>query len=168
MSLEETLARVRADIESGNLGKARDRLHGLISNRPSDFLLREDLGEVYWDLGDPAMAGRWWYFAEEPTPQMREAIAAFESRHGGEPGAVLRALKVHFPPPTPYVTARLLDLESRARKAGTFREPRKRQDARRSSSRVASALLQYGCMTLIALVAVLAIVGFVTVLKSFR
>ena len=73
MPIEETLARIEGEIAAGDLGKARDRLHGLLSTYPADLMLRRKLGDVYWRLQYPEMAGRYWYLVEEKSPQMLEA-----------------------------------------------------------------------------------------------
>ena len=64
MTKESILARVGVDVASGDLGKARDRLHTLVFEHPDDLLLRERLAEVYDSLQQPAQAGRYWYLTE--------------------------------------------------------------------------------------------------------
>jgi hypothetical protein len=44
MAIEQTLNRVERDIASGDYGRARDRLHGLIATYPNDLALRRKLG----------------------------------------------------------------------------------------------------------------------------
>ena len=51
------LTRVLEDIHRGDLGKARDRLHGLVARFPDDLSLRTRLAEVYSELKYPRMAG---------------------------------------------------------------------------------------------------------------
>ncbi len=65
MSKPETLRKVEYDIRNGNLGLARDRLHGLMLSYPDDLNLRVRLGEVYSMLQQPVMAGRYWYLVAE-------------------------------------------------------------------------------------------------------
>lgn len=90
---EETLGAIEADIASSDLGKARDRLHGLIATYPNDLALRLKLGQVYWQLQHPAMAGRYWYLEEGESPTMTAACQAFERSCGDDPVKVLHALK---------------------------------------------------------------------------
>ncbi|MFJ8231694.1 DUF6584 family protein [Streptomyces sp. NPDC094448] len=79
MPLEKTLARVDADLASGRIPVARQRLRGLVSSFPADPALRRRLAEVYRLYGEPAEAGRWMYLAAD-----RDAAetAAFEKRYG--------------------------------------------------------------------------------------
>ena len=90
---ETTLARIEREVAAGNLGKARDRLHGLIATYPDDLTLRRRLGDVYWRLQYPAMAGRYWYLEEAKSPDMVQACAAFEAACGNDPVQMLLALK---------------------------------------------------------------------------
>jgi hypothetical protein len=90
---ERTLARIERDLAEGDLGQARDRLHGLIVTYPDDLTLREKLGDVYWRLQYPAMAGRYWYLEEEKSPDMVRACAAFVGACGNDPVQMLLALK---------------------------------------------------------------------------
>ena len=90
---EETLHRIQADIAASDLGKARDRLHGLIATYPDDLALRLRLGQVYWELRYPSMAGRYWYLEEEKTPDMTAACLLFERSCGGNPVNLLLGIK---------------------------------------------------------------------------
>ena len=93
MSKETVLAQVEANLQRGDLGKARNRLHSLVFNHPNDVALRSRLAEVYHRLQFPVMAGRYWYLEEHPTPETQEAIAAFRRSCGDDPLLMLSALK---------------------------------------------------------------------------
>jgi hypothetical protein len=170
MPRDATLARIRAEIEAGDLGSARDRLHGLISSYPGDLRLRRELGEVYWALGDRAMAGRHWYLVVEKSPVMEEAVKAFERSCGGNAGHMLRSLKLLADPATldpPAAGAIYEELRIRAGAA-----PWRRRDGDRSGEGkgmpLQSTIIQYGCMVLLVAVALFAVIGLVTVLDSLR
>ncbi|WP_371922588.1 DUF6584 family protein [Sporosarcina sp. Marseille-Q4943] len=87
------LKRIEEDIESDDLGKARDRLHGLISTYPNELELRKKLGDIYFELKYPAMAGRYWYLEKNKTPQMKKACIVFENSMGNDMDKIARALK---------------------------------------------------------------------------
>jgi hypothetical protein len=78
VSSKPDLKRVRADIRRGDLGRARERLHGLLSSYPENLDLRKRLGEVYWSLQMPAMAGRYWYLVKDKDERMLKACRMFE------------------------------------------------------------------------------------------
>ena len=93
MSKESILARVGVDVASGDLGKARDRLHTLIFEHPDDLSMRERLAEVYDSLQQPAQAGRYWYLAEPRDGRMANARTAYEQLVGKDPLQLLAGLK---------------------------------------------------------------------------
>ncbi|MGM7722155.1 DUF6584 family protein [Metabacillus sp. Hm71] len=88
-----TLKKIEEDILKNDLGKARDRLHGLISTYPNELELRKKLGEIYFELKHPSMAGRYWYLEENKTPEMIKACIVFEKSMGNDPIRIARALK---------------------------------------------------------------------------
>ena len=98
MSLEQTLERIDKDLANGDLGKARDRLHGLLASHPGNLLLRRKLGDVYAKLQFPSMAGRYWYLEEEKSPEMVAACAVFEKECGNSPVVLLLAIKYKADP----------------------------------------------------------------------
>ncbi|GEM_PF-762758 len=92
------LSRVQDDIQRGDLGKARDRLHGLVARYPDDLTLRARLAEVYAELQYPRMAGRYWYLEPEKTPGMLEACRTFEESCGRDALQMLLAIKFRGDP----------------------------------------------------------------------
>lgn len=98
MSKEETTRKIEQEIDHGDLGKARDRLHGLVRTYPEDMDIRDRLGEILWQLQYPAAAGQWWYLLPRDTEPRRIACAAFEARYGGDAREIFRRLKA--PPST--------------------------------------------------------------------
>ena len=93
MSLQQTLERVDLDIKNGNLGKARERLLGLLVSFPDDLSLRKRLGDIFWKLQYPGMAGKYWYLEEEKTTEMELACGILEKQNGNDPLHILLALK---------------------------------------------------------------------------
>lgn len=98
MSVEQTLENVEQDIAAKNYGKARDRLNGLIGAYPENLALRRQLGEIYWQLQYPAMAGRYWYLEEDKSPEMINACKTFEHSCGNNSYQILRSLKFQGDP----------------------------------------------------------------------
>ncbi|WP_076756417.1 DUF6584 family protein [Edaphobacillus lindanitolerans] len=89
----KTLMKIEMDIENQDLGRARDRLHGLISTYPNELKLRRRLGDVYHLLQYPAMAGRYWYLELDKTADMVSACSEFEKAMGKDPVRIARAVK---------------------------------------------------------------------------
>ncbi|PFN28960.1 DUF6584 family protein [Bacillus cereus] len=90
---KKTLKRIEEDIENNNLGKAREGLHGLIFTYPNELHLRKQLGDIYYKLQYPEMAGRYWYLEEHKTDIMHESCLLFEKSMGNNPYHIARALK---------------------------------------------------------------------------
>lgn len=123
MSLQQTLQRVERDIAAGNLGRARDRLHGLVWQYPDDLSLRERLAEVYWQLQFPAMAGCYWYLHEPSTEARQRAVREFEHACGNDPLHLLTRLKFRGDPERlpPYARDKLERLQRECqRKYGKY------------------------------------------------
>jgi hypothetical protein len=95
VSLEVTLARAAADVERGDLGKARDRLEGLLTAYPADLEIRRLLGVIYWSLQYPARAGQHWYLLPSDRPEMDAAKDAFAARYGGSARLMLQEIGYH-------------------------------------------------------------------------
>lgn len=89
------MARVERDIERGDLGKARDRLEGLLAAYPDELQIRARLGEIYWRLQYPERAGRHWYLLPSDNSEMDAAKQVFAARHHDDPARILRAIGYH-------------------------------------------------------------------------
>ncbi|MEB2282450.1 DNA helicase [Lysinibacillus xylanilyticus] len=89
----KTLERIEEDINNDDLGKARDRLHGLIVTFPNELKLRKKLGDIYFELKYPAMVGRYWYLENNKTPEMVHACIEFENSMGNDIENIARSLK---------------------------------------------------------------------------
>lgn len=88
-----TLLKIEEDLKKNDLGKARDRLHGLIATYPDEIDLRRKLGDIYYALKYPSMAGRYWYLEKNKTSEMQHACIEFEKSMGNDPFQIVRALK---------------------------------------------------------------------------
>jgi hypothetical protein len=93
MPLEKTLNRVRNEIEQGQIETARNRLHELIHSYPHNMFIRKMLGDVNFQLGNIREAGRWWYLIKAKSPEMQNAIQAFEKSCGNNPVHIGRRIK---------------------------------------------------------------------------
>lgn len=115
--MDDAFARVAADLERDDLGKARDRLEGMIDGYPASLAVREQLGDIYWRLHYPERAGKHWYLIESARPEMDVAKQAFEARHHGDPLLILNDLRWRGglePIAGTYAAATLTDLAQRA------------------------------------------------------
>lgn len=120
--------RVAADLKSGRPWKARDRLIGVLRADPKNQWALDQLGDIYFRMGDLPQAGRAWYLTTKTGPEWEAAEAAFYEQYGKKPANVVAALNVRaaidrYPP---AVQERLRTLQRRLRMEGRFWEPRDR------------------------------------------
>ena len=169
---KETLRRIEREIAAGDWGKARDRLHGLLVTYPDDLALRRRLGDVYWQIHYPAMAGRYWYLEEDKTPDMAQACAAFERTCGNDAAQILRALKFYGDVAAlgdTFAGRTLLALQERARQECGYqmvfgkrgRERYRYTDRAKSGGR----WLLIGCLVAALVAAALIAVGLVAIVQ---
>jgi len=172
MSREETMSRVLADVAARNLGRARDRLHGLLASYPNDLALRTHLAEIYSRLRQPAMAGRYWYLDEPGTDEMRAARAAFERECGGSAERMLQRLRFRGDVKTlgdSYAGQSLRLLQMRAcdeapvaTRARTIPGP-----TPVSGSEWKSQISMYGCLAVVVGTLLLIVLGLIFVAAKF-
>jgi hypothetical protein len=171
MPIELTLEKVEREIAAGNLGKARDRLQGLLVTYPDDLTLRRRLGDVYWELQHPAMAGRYWYLEEYKTAAMAAACQAFEHSCGNRSLEILLALKFKGDIESiddTYAGQSLLKLQRQVREEyGTHIDFQKRGAARyrlTSRERFRAKAVSLGCVLAVLAVGGLAGIGLYSIL----
>jgi len=87
------MEKVEQNIAAGNYKKARDRLQGLLSTYPNRLDLRRRLGDVYWAMDEPLMAGRYWYLEAKKNADMESASAAFVHSCQDDATKILQRLK---------------------------------------------------------------------------
>jgi hypothetical protein len=170
MSIKETLQKVEFDLQQGDYGKARDSLHGLISSYPDDLSIRRKLGDVYWKLQYPAMAGRYWYIEENKSPEMVIACKAFESEFSNDPMQMLFAIKFRgdFRLIEKSYTGRvLLDLHDQAKEKHNYYVDFRNEKAAkffhfRKGSGSRNIIFQIGCLAFLIIVLFLFAVGIYT------
>lgn len=177
MPLAQTLERVQEDVRMRDYGKAIARLHGLLGSYPDNLDLREQLGEVYWHLQMPAMAGRYWYFVESKDERMQAACKRFEDEFRNDPFHMLSALK--FKGSTEaikgtYAGQVLDDLERRASQKHPWYEGFRKKGSKKKghpqnethSRTVRDFFFRLGCLIALALVVSFALIGLITAITA--
>ncbi|MCC6126137.1 MAG: hypothetical protein IT426_14340 [Pirellulales bacterium] len=108
------LAEIRNDISLGKYDEATNKLGAISFRCPSGSTHSNEIGNLYWELGFPAMAGRYWYLFENKTVQMLAACDEFQRSLGNNPVLIVESLG--WPAdPSPDVKAKLEELHGRAR-----------------------------------------------------
>jgi hypothetical protein len=152
----KTLKKIEDDIKNDNVGKARDRLHGLIHSYPDDLELRKKLGDIYYALKFPTMAGRYWYLERNKTPEMINACLQFEKSCGNDPFHISNHIK--FKGNRDII--KNLQLEQVISPAQS-KVKEKLEDEYEES--LADRLVPYGCVFVIILFIALSLIGVYTV-----
>ncbi|MEO0930624.1 MAG: DUF6584 family protein [Pseudomonadota bacterium] len=83
-------ARIIRDLETGEVSRAIDRIHGLLCQYPDNMGLRRRLGIYLMQEGRIAEAGRFLMLHPAPTAQERQAIGAFCEANGNDPYQIMR------------------------------------------------------------------------------
>lgn len=168
MSLQNTLSKIDTEIDQGNLGKARDRLQGLITSFPDDLSLRAKLAEIYWKLQEPVMAGRYWFLLEPETETMLIAIKEFEKRHGNDPLQILHNNKFRGDynlTKDTFAGQKLLELEQQAnKKYPEFKGIRKEVSGEINNNSNSNRYLTFISLIMLLLIIAIWIIGAGTVL----
>jgi tetratricopeptide (TPR) repeat protein len=157
--------RVGADLKAGRLWKARERLVGLLRVDPANQWALDQLGEIYFRMGDLPQAGRAWYLTPRVGPEWEAAETAFYERYGKTPSNVVAALHVRaaidqFPP---EVQVRLRTLQRRLEMEGRFWEPKDRPPAAPSPTSLRGRIGAAASALIVALILVALGVGLVNI-----
>jgi hypothetical protein len=176
MPIEITQAKIERDIRTGNLGKARDRLHGLLVTYPDNFNLRKQLGDIYWLLQMPEMAGRYWYLEEMKDERMKTACNIFEKQFKNDPAFILLAIKfkgntVSDPDTFACQTLEILHQKAREkhswyadyRKKGNAKYQRVTEDPKKGKT--SSKMIKWGCIILAIFAAFFLVFGVISFVK---
>jgi hypothetical protein len=86
------LKKVERDLQSNNIKKAKDRVHGFIMKYPNDLKLKYELAKLYLRDSDPCNAGRYLYLKPRPSQEEKECIKQFEKANGDDPFEILRKI----------------------------------------------------------------------------
>lgn len=151
MAKSNLMDRVANDLAKGHTHPAKQRLHSLIAEHPTDLDLRRQLADVYRQTGDLVEAGRWSYLDEGADPL---EILAFERAF---PSLAGRRAALRWParalPPTEWVRRRLTELPQINRTTAQSAPQRMRLNIRLSSGRLAAVAVLCG-LALVGLYAV--------------
>jgi len=167
MIKQSTLNRIKIDIGDKNYGKARDRLHSLIFSYPNELHLRKQLGDIYYHLDYPEMAGRYWFLEEIKTPEMELACTLFTKsfKTDNEIRGKLKFKGNISELKSDYAIEKLKSIGYIPIVSLSDQVVEKTNNASKGNPLLAK-LFPVGCVVLIALVVIFAIVGFATVITN--
>lgn len=125
MDKRDPVGAARASLAAGRPWEARDRLSGVLGQDPYDLEVQALLGQAWWQLGDPARAGRYWFLTGR---EGAEVDAAVEAWRAAQPSATQRARTLRLQPKSerslaPAAAARLAALVAEVQEQGATWEP---------------------------------------------
>jgi hypothetical protein len=161
------LSAIRSTIANGQIEEATKRLGGLSFEISPGSILAKEVGDLYWELGFPAMAGLYWYFLDEKSDEMLSACDEFQRSVGNNPIRILDAIGWPEEPspeePSPEVKSKLEDLQGRAR---DFRRQYRRDTGISYNIRDRIALL--GCGVVAFLLITVFVCGVMFIVQMFH
>lgn len=93
MPYDETMRKVKYDLQRGEMDRAKQRLTGMLRAYAGDLEIRRMLGDIHFQQGNIIEAGRYWYLEEHKTPEMQAACERFEKACGNKPDTILRKIR---------------------------------------------------------------------------
>jgi hypothetical protein len=112
--MEAELAAIRSVLSEGRLEEAKVIVSSIALNASPGTRLSQEIGDLYLELGFPAMAGRYWYLMEDKSHEMAAACEEFERSLGNNPVLIREALG-WLPEWSPYAKERIEELDGRAK-----------------------------------------------------
>lgn len=113
MRLEADLAAIKSAIAAGQLDDAKRILAGVSLNALPGSEFSRQIGDYYFELGYPAMAGRYWYLLEDKSDRMVCACEEFEHTLGDNPCLIHDTIP-WFPGSSTYAATALAELHNQA------------------------------------------------------
>lgn len=166
MSIEITLKKVNTDVSQGNLGKACDRLHGLIMSYPDDLSLRVKLAEIYYQAKFPALAGKYWYLEENKTEIMKTACAEYEKYRGYSSLTILWDLKFrgNINKLPKYAREKLLSLQKECKGKYKFCPRIGSAEKKKWKETFKDKVFKIGCIIILLSILLLAVIGMAAII----
>lgn len=178
IDFEGNVAEAARLVAAEKFGAAGVHLHGLIYLFPREVFLRERLAEVYAEIGDPISAGRYWYLVENKTLEIEAACLAFEDKCDNDLLKIFHLLLEDFKHEKENVIGTaaekpLRELQKKAFEQNSiirdlpsdfFSEPIILSEKEEKETE----WFVRGCLLAIAVILILAIIGFFTVLQFLK
>lgn len=161
MTIDQTLAKVESELQSGDWRTARDRLIGLMNTYPNRLDLRLLLARVYRVGGHPIDAGRWAYLSQpisEDDCRERRSFEKWTSNFWTMSASERRLHLLKWRGPMDLVEDKYAreTLQRLRYKAATDSRRWSEYDANgRLILRTANSALEVGCLTTIVLIVLL-------------
>ena len=173
MSLKKILLKVDSEFENGLRYKATDRLRNLIQENPNNIELRNKLAEFYYESGFLDSAGKYWILTEPTDDRIRICVEIYEKSVNYSGNRILTELvfrgeKSKLPK---YAQQKLIELELDSKKKVNhipkFYPKSNTQKSNKTEQKqtLKEKLFGFIFFSVLALIFILLVIGFITVIK---
>ena len=173
MSLESKLESIETDIENGLKYKSADRLRNLINEYPNEQKLWNRLAELYYNSGFLDAAGRYWILTEPTDERIKKCIEIYQKSVNYSGYQILQEITFRGEKSklTDYGKTKLIELENDSSEkvnhipkfySKSSNSKKKSDDQEETLKEKLIKLLVY---TVLAIIGISIIIGFITMIK---
>jgi hypothetical protein len=112
--IDSDLSHIRSVFFEGLIDEATQKLAVVSSAFPPGSPHSKEIGDLFWELNFPAMAGRYWYFLNDKSDRMRSACIEFERSLGNNPILIYESFLKSPVVSSSEVESKLKELKNRA------------------------------------------------------
>jgi hypothetical protein len=173
MNLEEKLKRIDLEIQNGMKYTATDRLRNLIQENPNEVQLWNKLAELYYESGFLDSAGKYWILTEPTEERIKNCVEIYEKSVNYSGNQILQDLVFRGDKSklSEYAQNKLTELELDSNRKVNFipkfnpksNTPKKNKTEQKQTLK--EKLGGYIFFSILALIFILLIIGFITVIK---
>lgn len=173
MSLKEKLEKIDSEVENGLKFKASDRLRNLIQENPNETQLWNKLAELYYESGFLDSAGKYWILTEPTDERIIKCVEIYEKSVNYSGYQILQEItfrgdKLKL---SEFAQNKLTKLETDSKKKADYvpkfspkTNKRKKKNSEYEET-FKDKLGKLAFFSILALIGIFIIVGFVTVIK---
>ncbi len=173
MSLKEKLDKIDSEIENGLKSKATDRLRNLIQENPNKIELWNKLAELYYESGFLDSAGKYWILTEPTDDRIRKCVEIYEKSVNNSGYQILQELVFRGDKTklSEFAQKKLTELESDSKAKANYIpkfNPKTNKQKKNNSDHKQTFKEKLGgfvFFSILAIIGILIIIGFVTVLQ---
>ena len=173
MNLEEKLNRIDLEIQNGMKYKATDRLRNLIQENPNEIQLWNKLAELYYESGFLDSAGKYWILTEPTEERIKKCVEIYEKSVNYSGNHILQDLVFRGDKTklSEYAQKKLTELELDSNRKVKYipkfnpKTNTQKKNKTEQKQTLKEKLGGYIFFSVLALIFILLLIGFVTVIK---
>lgn len=173
MNLKEKLDKIDSEIENGLKFKATDRLRNLIQENPNEIELWNKLAELYYESGFLDSAGKYWILTEPTDDRIKKCVEIYEKSVNNSGYQILQELVFRGDKSklSDYAQKKLTELESDSKEKANYipkfnpktnKQKKNDYDHKQTFKEKLGGFIFF---SVLALIVILIIIGFVTAIQ---